>query len=96
MTEDGRDCMPTRTPGLRWTPELIAYAVDLWYRRHLHVPTADEWEHAGDDHPSTKTVLRVFGSWNEAVLSAGLVPRKPGSNLRWQAGTHYATTKAEG
>jgi hypothetical protein len=36
---------------LRWTPELIIYALDLHHRRHLRLPTKREWEKAGDDHP---------------------------------------------
>jgi hypothetical protein len=63
---------------VRWTRELIIYALDLHHRRHLRVPTKREWEKAGEDHPSLMTVRRAFGSWNAAVTAAGLRARGPG------------------
>jgi hypothetical protein len=58
--------------------------VDLWHRRYLRLPTAAEWERAGVDHPSRRTVTRAFGSWNAALAAAGFQPRRPGQNLRWE------------
>ena len=48
----------------RWTPELIVYAIELWHRQHLRLPTTDEWDRAGPNNPSRVTVIRRFGSWN--------------------------------
>lgn len=71
--------------GFRWNRETIAYAIDLWHRRHLHTPTAAEWERAGRDHPCRQTVLRVFGSWNAAIRHAGYRPRPRGRpKERWE------------
>jgi hypothetical protein len=67
-----------RSDGIRWTPEMIAYAIDLWARRHMRAPTAEQWSRAGADHPSRQTVQRVFGSWNAAIAAAGYVPKRPG------------------
>jgi Homing endonuclease associated repeat len=69
---------PGPRAGFRWTPELIVYALDLWHRRYMRPPTKRQWARAGDDHPSSMTVKRVFGSWNAAVQAAGLRPRGPG------------------
>jgi hypothetical protein len=76
--------VPTRQAGLRWSPELIAYAIDLWHRKHLRLPTTDEWERAGENHPARKTVQRVCGSWSRAMEIAGFVPGRPGANMRWE------------
>jgi hypothetical protein len=67
-----------RADGIRWTPEMIVYAIDLWARRHMRAPTAEQWSRAGADHPSRQTVQRVFGSWNAAIAAAGYVPKRPG------------------
>lgn len=67
-----------RRAGFTWTRENILYALDLWSRRHLRAPTADEWKTATDDSPCLKTVYSVFGSWNRALRSAGLRPRPRG------------------
>ncbi len=37
--------------GFRWDRQTIAYAIELWHRRHLRTPTVAEWEQAGPDHP---------------------------------------------
>jgi hypothetical protein len=71
-----------REDGVRWTRELIVYAIDLWARRHLRAPTAEQWSRAGADHPSRQTVQRVFGTWNAAIAAAGYVPRRPGRPLK--------------
>jgi hypothetical protein len=73
---------PGPRDGFRWTDETIAYAFELWHRRHLCSPTVDEWRRAGHDHPSVTTVRQVFGSWNAAVEAAGFRPRRPGEARR--------------
>jgi hypothetical protein len=57
---------------------LILYAIELWHRQHLRIPTTDEWDRAGPNHPSRVTVMRRFGSWNAAMAAAGFRPRGPG------------------
>jgi hypothetical protein len=72
--------------GFRWTRENIAYAIDLWHRTHLRAPTALDWQLAGEDHPSTSNIRRVFGSWNAAMRAAGFTAVKPGGRrLRTEA-----------
>lgn len=62
--------MPTRRPGLRWTPELISYAIRIWYSRNNRLPSAQDWQRAGEDHPSHITVTRTFGEWSAALAYA--------------------------
>ena len=70
--------------GFRWDRETIAYAIELWHRRHLRTPTVAEWECAGADHPCRHTVQRVFGSWNAAMRAAGFRARRQGQpKERW-------------
>jgi Homing endonuclease associated repeat len=69
---------PGPRQGFRWTPELILYAIELWHRQHLRIPTTDEWDRAGANNPSRVTVIRTFGSWNAAMAAAGFRPRGPG------------------
>lgn len=66
--------------GFRWTAENVAYAFDLWHRRHLCTPTLSEWRTAGPDHPCANTVKKQFGSWNSAIAAAGFRPRKQGES----------------
>ena len=74
---------PGPRAGFRWTRPLIVYAIDLWHRTHLEAPTQDDWERAGQDHPCRLTVIREFGTWNNAISAAGLRPRPRGRNRRW-------------
>lgn len=73
---------PGPREGFRWTREAIVYAIELWHRKHLRIPTTDEWDAAGPDHPSRVTVIRRFGSWNAAMAAAGFRPRRPGERRR--------------
>jgi hypothetical protein len=68
----------TRGDGFFWARDVILYAIRLWARRHGRPPTANEWDRAGEDHPSRQTVQRVFGTWNTALQAAGFETRRPG------------------
>ncbi len=67
-----------RGDGFAWTPSVIVYSIRLWARRHGRPPTANEWDRAGENHPSRQTVQRVFGTWNRALHAAGFETRRPG------------------
>jgi hypothetical protein len=63
-----------------WTPAEMRYALRRFAANVGRPPTAREWARNGDEHPSASMVSDVFGSWNEAVRSAGLAPARHG---RW-------------
>lgn len=54
----------------RWTPETIPAAMRRWAVRHGRQPKALDWENAGDDYPSSSTVVREMG-WDAAIIAAG-------------------------
>ena len=67
-----------RGEGFRWTREAVVQALDSWHSSHLRAPRAHEWARAGEEHPSSTTVFRVFGSWSAALHAAGMIPGRPG------------------
>jgi hypothetical protein len=66
--------VPTRRGGVRWTPDLIAYAIRIWCKSHDGPPSIGDWQYAGEEHPCRGTVVRVFGSWRAALEHAGIRP----------------------
>lgn len=42
---------------------------------HGKQPSADDWAAAGTAHPTRVTVVRVFGTWSDAIRAAGFTPR---------------------
>jgi hypothetical protein len=58
----------------------IVAAIQAWAERTGYAPSAEDWRRARSSaHPTTKRVIRVFGSWPEAIAAAGFVPRRQGS-----------------
>lgn len=62
----------------RWHDQAIVDAIQFWHDTHGRVPTKSDWGRATTSHPSPNTVVRVFGSWNAAIRSAGLALRPRG------------------
>jgi Homing endonuclease associated repeat len=72
-----------------WTRERIVIALKAWTRKNGRQPTADDWRRprgarnrfdplwTPGSRPDQSVVQRVFGSWNAAMLAAGLDPRRP-------------------
>jgi hypothetical protein len=52
----------------------IIGAIQVWALRHGHSPGADEWTRAGMT-PSKTTIGNRFGSFDNAVIAAGLTPK---------------------
>jgi len=48
-----------------------------WAEKHGKQPAANQWVRAKPSHPNSRTVERVFGSWNNAIREAGFEPRPP-------------------
>jgi DNA-binding CsgD family transcriptional regulator len=60
----------------RWTADAIYGALRQWADEHGRQPHADDWHKAGAYHPSTSTVLREVGSWDQAIRNAGFESHK--------------------
>lgn len=65
----------------RWKRGEVIDALRDWADHHGHPPTATDWQQATRQHPTPQTVARLFGSWPEALLAAGLSIRR---RHRWQ------------
>ena len=61
-----------RPPAGRWSAEEIIDAIQSWTQTHQRPPRALDWEYAAPDHPNRVHVWKHFGSWNAALLAAGL------------------------
>lgn len=57
----------------RWTPEKITDQIKEWVEEHGEVPAYMHWVARGT--PSITIVVKVFGTWREAVEAAGFEPR---------------------
>jgi hypothetical protein len=63
------------TPRTDWTRETIIAAIRRWTEEHGSPPLIRDWQPNGPDYaPSANPVIRLFGSWNEAIQAAGLNP----------------------
>ncbi len=69
----------------RWSERQLIDVILAWTREHGRPPKVPEWRQARDGHPSASTVVNRFGSWNDGIRAAGLVPRSPGAPLRGPA-----------
>jgi hypothetical protein len=61
-----------------WTPLMVAAAISRWNTDHDRPPVMTEWDQAGPWWPSAFIVRRVYGTWNNAIRSAGLEPSPRG------------------
>lgn len=86
---DSRACWPCALDERKaWTKDAVVHALAEWSRQTGSTPTASDWGSCGGaegNHkwlrdfprwPSHRTVRRLFGSWNTAVMAAGLTPNK--------------------
>lgn len=55
----------------KWTKDTVVVAIQRFAAEHGRPPTATEWRRLGDYTPPTNAVLRVWGSWANAVEAAG-------------------------
>jgi len=72
----------------RWTRSDITDAIRAEVKiidGQLLVPRVADWRHAKDGRPSYMTVIREFGSWQDALREAG-VPEGYGQRGRRPAG----------
>ena len=86
----------------KWTKETIIAAIHEWVRLAGRAPAATDWNTGvavtGDraalrragDWPATNTVVGKFGTWNAAIVAAGLEPRQP-----WSTQARLPTSEIE-
>jgi hypothetical protein len=64
-----------------WTEKQIVAALRRDARRRGRPPRRTDWERAGERHPSSSSVYRIFGPWSNAIAAAGLEPE--GADSWW-------------
>jgi hypothetical protein len=62
-----------------WTAELIIERILDWHIANGQAPRVNDWRLAGAMWPSEATVRKHFGTWNEAMVAAGVPPTTKGS-----------------
>ena len=60
-----------------WDRASVIEAATAHTRRHGSPPRQTQWRNAGQDHPSAKTVARLFGSWPALLQAAGIASDRP-------------------
>jgi len=60
----------------QWSREETVAALRSWSAEHGSAPTYDDWRRGSDSHPGVGAVERLFGSWTEGLLAAGLSIQK--------------------
>lgn len=66
-----------------WTPTRIVQAIRVWRERYGRTPSREDWARASYEHPTIKTVDRVFVSLTRATEAAGFAARTPGPEKFW-------------
>jgi hypothetical protein len=62
-------------PRKEWTRETVIAAIQRYCTETGSPPIMRDWQPIGPDYaPSANPVIRLFGSWNEAIQAAGLTP----------------------
>jgi hypothetical protein len=87
-----------------WDREAAIEAIRLFTEEHGHPPTRAQWSTNGElDAPSTSKLERLFGSWSEALVAAGVAaPRAAWDRSRilqamreWTTQHGHAPTQAQ-
>lgn len=72
----------------RWTNDEIVAAINAWAFMKGAPPTYQDWTSPDPqfgEHPSSRQVEGIFGSWSTAIEAAGYAPRprhRPRSTFR--------------
>jgi len=54
-----------------WSREKIIGAIVAWTIYHGRPPVMPDWKNVGDENPSSSSVRYYFGSWSNAIETAG-------------------------
>jgi len=65
-----------------WTGDQIVAAIRAWEEETGKPPTARDWREQRSSRPTTRRVIRVFGSWNAGIVAAGFIARRQGNQFR--------------
>lgn len=66
-----------------WTQQTVIAALQAYAAGHDgQGPSSVEWMQASEEHPTYAIVVRLFGSWNEGIVAAGLEARRGGRRAR--------------
>jgi hypothetical protein len=65
--------------GTSWNHELVGYALDLYHRRNLRVPTVRELRAGIEGLPSHSTIRRMYGCVSVMYQWHGYKARKRGA-----------------
>jgi hypothetical protein len=63
--------------GRVWTRAEIISALREWSQLHGRPPVCKDWQCTTDEHPGSRAVGSLFGSWSAALTAAGLRPDWP-------------------
>lgn len=66
---------PDRRP---WTHRMVVAAIRRWARETGRPPRSLEWGCAGPWWPSSHVVVKLFGTWKDAIRAAGFEPPAAG------------------
>ena len=69
-----------------WNRRRIIASIRWWNATRGAPPKSNDWKRAAPEHPSQSTVRQRFGTWNTAIVAAGLVPYTSGGQANW---THW-------
>lgn len=58
--------------GRTWTRAEVIAALRAWERLHGRVPRCTDWRLTTEDHPGSRAVGELFGSWTNALQAADL------------------------
>jgi hypothetical protein len=61
-----------RPRGRKWTRDEVVSALRAWAGLHGRVPVCTDWLHTTQEHPGSRAVAALFGSWSAALYAAGL------------------------
>lgn len=81
------------------TREAVCQAVYRWAYDHGRLPRWRDWMHAAPGRPTADQVIRLFGSWNAAIVAAGYEPKvmyRTVEGYRKQAGHRVREASGDG
>jgi len=61
----------------QWDHDEAIEALRAFTNEHGRPPTSTEWHVKSAKHPGPDAIKRMFGSWPEALIAAGVAKRKP-------------------